>query len=87
MKNRATIGSFVGYNGMVGVILLMKPYKTDFPKRYETWFCLTLILKDKNGKKPRKRILKSININSLKEIDKFDIEHINKDWFKNLPKF
>lgn len=41
-----------------------------------------LIVKDKNGNTPRKKIIKRLNRNWLEEIEPFDITHINKDWYE-----
>lgn len=46
---------------------------------------LILVLKDKNGNTPRKRILKILDSSWTIEIDKFDISNINQDWLKRLP--
>lgn len=46
---------------------------------------LILVLKDKNGNTPRKRITKIAHTLLLEEIPSFDISHINKDWFKEIP--
>jgi hypothetical protein len=48
---------------------------------------LILVLKDKNGNTPRKRIIKTLDSAWTIEIDKFDISYINQDWFKGLPVF
>ena len=46
---------------------------------------LILVLKDKNGNTPRKRIVKTLDSSWTVEIDKFDISNINEDWLKWLP--
>ena len=46
---------------------------------------LILVLKDKNGNTPRKRIVKTLDSSWTVEIDKFDISNINEDWLKGLP--
>jgi len=46
---------------------------------------LILVLKDKNGNIPRKRIIKTLDSSWTIEIDKFDISNINQDWLKELP--
>lgn len=46
---------------------------------------LILVLKDKNGNTPRKRIVKTLDSAWTIEIDKFDIANINEDWLKGLP--
>lgn len=46
---------------------------------------LILVLKDKNGNTPRKRIVKTLDSAWTIEIDKFDISNINEDWLKGLP--
>ena len=45
---------------------------------------LILVLKDKNGNIPRKRIIKTLDSDWTIEIEKFDISNINRDWFKGL---
>ena len=46
---------------------------------------LILILKDRKGNTPRKRIIKILDSFWTVEIDKFDISNINQDWLKGLP--
>ena len=46
---------------------------------------LILVLKDKNGNTPRKRMVKMLDSGWTVEIDKFDISNINEDWLKGLP--
>lgn len=43
---------------------------------------LCLIVKDRGGNLPRKRILKTLDSSWLIEIKPFNITHVNKDWFK-----
>lgn len=46
---------------------------------------LILILLDKNGNVPSKRIVKTCDARWTEEIEKFDITYINKDWLAGLP--
>jgi len=46
---------------------------------------LIIVLKDKNGNTPRKRIIKILDSAWTIEIAKFDISNINQDWLKDLP--
>ncbi len=48
---------------------------------------LILILKDKNGRTPRKRMIKQLDSTWVIKIKKFDISHINKDWLIRIPAF
>lgn len=41
-----------------------------------------LIVEDKSGNTPRKRIIKTLDEGWTEEVYSFDISHINKDWFK-----
>jgi hypothetical protein len=42
---------------------------------------ICLIVKDRNGNIPRKRILKTLDSDWLIEISSFDITNINNEWF------
>lgn len=44
-----------------------------------------LVVKDRRGNIPRKRIMKVLDEAWTKEVLPFDISHINKDWFANMP--
>ena len=43
-----------------------------------------VVVKDRNGNKPRKRMVKYLDSRWTVDIDKFDISNLNKDWFKNI---
>jgi hypothetical protein len=60
----------------VGVII-DKKHRTGMNDLY-----LILVLKDRNGNIPRKRMLKTLDSFWITEVDSFDISNINKDWFK-----
>ena len=61
-------------------IVLDKKNRTKYNPLY-----LILILKDKNGNTPRKRILKRLDSSYTIEVGNIDLSNINKDWFKRLP--
>lgn len=61
-------------------VVIDKKHRTGINDLY-----LILVLKDKNGNTPRKRIIKTLDASWTIEIDKFDITHINKDWLSRLP--
>lgn len=44
--------------------------------------CTVLILRDKNGNVPHRRIIKYLDAGWLTEIPSIDMSHINKDWLK-----
>jgi len=46
---------------------------------------LILVIKNSIGNIPRKRILKILDSSWTIEIDKINIDDINKDWFRRLP--
>jgi hypothetical protein len=53
----------------------------DIEKYPSTTICTVLIIKDRNGNTPRKRILRKLSIWWLTECEVIDTSHINKDWF------
>lgn len=61
-------------------VVVDKKHRTGYNDLY-----MILVLKDKNGNIPRKRIIKTLDSAWTIEIDKFDISNINEDWFKGLP--
>ena len=64
-----------------GVVLESVPYKLNYPVKSTGYVCTILILKDGNGKLPRRRIVRHLNQDWLTKINEFDTSHINKDWF------
>lgn len=53
----------------------------DIEKYQSTTICTVLVIKDRNGNTPRKRILRKLSIWWLTECEDLDTSHINKDWF------
>lgn len=47
---------------------------------------LVMVLRDKNGAVPRKRMFKLLDASWAEAINKIDTSGINPDWFKNLPR-
>jgi hypothetical protein len=62
-----------------GIVLDIKERKGRNP------VYLILIIKDKNGITPRKRILTVLDSYWTAEVNKFDLSFLNRDWLKNLP--
>lgn len=60
----------------IGIVLNEQPRV-----KYKSLFTI-LIIEDKSGNTPRKRIIKTLDEAWTEEVDNFDISHINKDWFK-----
>lgn len=48
---------------------------------------MVLLLKDRNGNTPRKRVIKTLSVGWLTKIKPFDITNINPDWYKGLGNF
>lgn len=65
------------WKGIVLDIYTLPKYCNIEPTVYKV-----LIVQDKNGNTPRKKIIKRLNRNWLEEIEPFDITHINKDWYE-----
>ena len=47
---------------------------------------LVMVLRDKNGAVPRKRMFKLLDASWTEAINEIDTSGINPDWFKNLPR-
>lgn len=59
-------------------IVLDKKHRTGINDLYTI-----LIVEDRLGNTPRKRIIATLDSAWTQEINKFNISHINKDWFIN----
>jgi hypothetical protein len=65
-----------------GIVLSTYDIRGSYPKSYKGIGYNVLIIKDKNGNTPNRRIIRSLNKDWFEEIEPFDINHINKDWYK-----
>lgn len=66
-----------------GVVLKEYSIYCHYPKKYKGVGYIVLVIKDRNGNIPNKRIIHSRNKDWFKVIEPFDISNINTDWFKN----
>lgn len=64
----------------IGIVLEEYVISTSYPKKYKGIGYKVLVVKDKSGNIPRKRIIHERNKEWFVKVKLFDISYINKDW-------
>lgn len=65
-----------------GVVLEEYSISVSYPKKYKGTGYKVLIVRDRNGNIPNRRIIHSRNEHWFVKTEPIDISNINKDWFK-----